>query len=121
MEFHTYKSEICHYVKRVGDLRAIDELSSSNDIVNKFEEKDYLKGFYLLGMLDYLCKKHDMEYVTRFSELRKYKLKNRVYPSYTSIMYSLHKDPKVFDECLKHAEYEFLKFNIVEGEIENVA
>ena len=52
--FDIFKSNICHYVKDMGDLDFIIYVLKSNEIRKYFDQKWYPESLYLLAMLDYL-------------------------------------------------------------------
>ena len=89
MDFELFKSQICHRVKREGDIDFIINVLKSDDIAIYFEKKWHLESLYLLAMIDYLCRIHDMPLVPWYDDLRKAKFTddvtyNRPYTPYSS-------------------------------------
>ena len=75
-----------------------------------------IESFYMLGMLDYLCRRNDLPQCEEYDEIRKYKLEKKVYPSDMLLSEKLlNKD--FSKETEKKAIPEFLEFNIVECEV----
>lgn len=75
----------------------------------------------LLGMTDYLSNINDVPICTNYNDIRKCKLSKIVYPTGILILAAVSKDESVKQRALKEAIPEFLRFNIVETDIRNVA
>lgn len=118
--FEVFKSNVCHYVKDLGDLEFIEVVLKDDPIQRYYNKKWYPEAFYLLGMLDYLSRINDIEICTRYDELRRNRLKKIIYPLSVIQYYSLMKKPIPEEEILREAIPEFLRFNIVESEVRNV-
>lgn len=116
--FELFKSNICQRVCRNGQIAFIKETILSDTIENYWEKKDYLAAFYLLAMLDYLSRLNEIPLYNKYNHIRKYKMENRIYPLSVLTLENLRGIPK--DELVKDAIPEFLKFNIVEGDVFNV-
>ena len=69
-------------------------------------------------MVDYLSKINGIPLYSKYDYMRKYKLKDRIYP--LSITISAKIDNKSEEEYIADAIPEFLKYNIVEGDIFNI-
>lgn len=118
--FETFKSNVCHYVKDMGDLNFIIETLEKNTIRILYEKMWYPESLYLLGMLDYLSKLNDLPICTNYNDIRKYKLEKIVYPSSILIQAAVMRSDKVKEDAIKHAIPEFMRFNIVESEVRNI-
>lgn len=118
--FTNFKSEICHDVKRMGDLDFIITTLESDKIRHYFEKQWHLESFYLLAMIDYLCKEHNLPLCTNYNDIRSLRLQKTIYPSSVVMMCELFKSDQPKKECLKEAIPEFMRFNIVEGSIRDV-
>ena len=118
--FETFKSNICHMVKDMGDLAFIIETLESNKIRRLWDRKWYPESLYLLAMVDYLSRENDLPLCEDYSDIRAARLKKPIYPaSIVALSSASHSDePK--HESLKMAIPEFKRFNIVENEIRNV-
>ena len=120
MDFELFKSQICHRVKREGDLDFIINVLKSDDIAIYFEKKWHLESLYLLAMIDYLCRIHDMPPVPWYDDLRKAKFNDVLYPIGILMQSRIFKSEKPKEESLEEAIPEFLRHNIVESRIRDV-
>ena len=120
MDFELFKSQICHRVKREGDIDFIINVLQSDDIAMYFEKKWHPECLYLLAMIDYLCRIHDMPLVPWYDDLRKAKFNDILYPMGILIQCWVSKDEKFKEESLEEAIPEFLRHNIVESRIRDV-
>ena len=118
--FEAYKSTVCHLVKNMGDFDfVIDTLES--DIIRKlFQKECYPESLYLLAMLDYLSRENDLPLCNKYDDLRRARLSSTIYPSSVIALsaFSHSEQPKI--DSYEQAIPEFLRFNIVEGEVRNV-
>ncbi|MCC8103370.1 MAG: helix-turn-helix domain-containing protein [Clostridiales bacterium] len=120
ISFGLFKSNVCHEVKRKGEISYMIELLESNRIRTYFDRGWNLEALYLLGMLDYLCRKNEIAECTDYDDLREYRFRDPVYPSGILIRAAAAQDDSIKTDSLKAAIPEFLRFNIVENEVENV-
>lgn len=119
--FEVFKSNVCHEVKDMGQIEFIKKLLVSNDIQKYFDKGWQLEALYLLGMLDYLSRINDVPLCTNYNTLRNYKFSETIYPTGILLMSEVTNNSDIKKEALENAIPEFLRFNIVESEIENVA
>ena len=118
-DFELFKSEICQSIKKMDPETAIDEIIASGEIDNLYNNGKYAKALYLVALVNYLSNKYNLnKEITRFDGV---KLKNMKYPKWANMLAILKNDDGCKKALIKGAEPEFLKFNICEGEIENVA
>jgi len=119
-DFEIFKSNVCHSVKYDGDYKFIEEILKTEKIQDFFQKKQFLECFYLLGMVDYLCKENNMPFNFIYNSIRKYKLKELIFPRgiITECVVFGNDSPKI--NYLEKAIPEFLRFNIVEAEVRNV-
>lgn len=118
--FENFKSNICHRVKELGAIDFILEILEQDRISYYYKKEWYPESFYLLAMTDYLCKQNDIPLCDIYDEIRKQKLKDIVYPKGILALYSVSKDENILENAKKNSIEEFLKYNIVESEIDNV-
>ena len=118
--FDAYKSNICHMVKAKGDIDFIIETLESNKIRELYDKKWYPECLYLLAMLDYLSRENDLPICSDYSDIRSSRLRETIYPSSVLAMcvFSNSEQPK--QDSYSQAIPEFIRFNIVEGEVRNV-
>lgn len=118
--FETFKSNVCHRVKDIGDLPFIAETLKSNYIIEYFNKSWYAESLYLLAMVDYLSRQNHVPLCTNYDKIRACKLERVLYPSSVLMTLSVTHDERILDECMENAIPEFMQFNIVESEIRNV-
>jgi hypothetical protein len=120
IDFELFKSNVCHDLKRKGDLFFIRDILDSKYIIELFKKKWYPECLYVLAMVDYLSKENNIPLCNKYDELRSEKMEEIIYPDGVIIMSYLRKSNKPKEDILKKAIPEFLKYNIVELEIKNV-
>ncbi|MDR1560213.1 MAG: hypothetical protein LBS84_11065 [Clostridiales bacterium] len=52
--FETFKSNVCHALKDMGDIEFLIDLTKSDSIFGYIEKRWYREGLYLLAIADYL-------------------------------------------------------------------
>jgi hypothetical protein len=119
--FEIFKSNICHFVKDMGALDFIVDILENDTIRKLYNKKWYPEALYLLAMLDYLSRLNDLPICTNYNDIRKTKLERVIYPTGILLMAAVMNDEKIKEEAVKNAIPEFIKFNIVENEIDKVA
>ena len=115
MDFENFKSAVCHSLKRMGDMKYLLNILESNDIEYYYNKEWLLECFYLLGMVDYLCRKNNLPYSNEYNYIRQYKLEKPIFPSDVIIKCIIFNSEKPKENILKIAIPEFLRFNIVEN------
>ena len=118
--FESFKSNICHMVKDMGDIDFIIDTLESDKIRKLYQKRWYPESLYLLAMVDYLSRENDLPACAEYSDIRKAKLKEPIYPSGVIAMCAVNKSERPKQDSLKGAIPEFIRFNIVESEIRNV-
>lgn len=118
--FETYKSNICHYVKDMGDIEFIIETLESDKIRKLYERAWYREALYLLAMIDYLSRMNGLPICTNYNDIRSHKLEAPHFPAGVIVSYAATGDESIKEQALANAIPEFLRFNIVESEVRNV-
>ena len=118
--FETFKSNICHHVKDMGDIDFIIDILENDVIRNLYRKMWYPESMYLLGMIDYLSKLNDLPMCTNYNDIRRHKLAQVIYPSSVLIQAAVMHSDKVKEEAREKAIPEFMRFNIVESEVRNL-
>ena len=118
--FETYKSNVCHYVKDMGDLDFITNVLVKDEIRSLYKKEWFPETFYLLAMLDYLSRINDLPICTNYNDIRCRKLAKPIFPASVVVATAVEKTERYKKEAVAHAIPEFLRFNIVEAEIRNV-
>lgn len=120
MSFEIFKSEFCHKLKEMGDIEFVIYLLKNNLIENYWKKEWYAESFYLIALLDILCKKYNKELVNKYNYIRTEKLAEPLYPR-DIIMYDyLFPEKNIKESILENCNKEFLKYNIIEGDIYDV-
>ena len=117
-DFDLFKSDTLQRLKREKEEDFIKRMATTDVINNYYQNKKYKEALYLLALLDYLSKKNSLPLLKQYDYLRDYKL-DKVYVSkslYLLLAYKSTTVTSIYKECIK----EFLKYNIVEAEIDNV-
>lgn len=118
--FELYKSSVCHKLKELGDIPFIIDTLERNDIRTYYERKWFPESLYLLAMLDYISKENDVPLCTDYDDLRSAKLEKTLYPASIIAMEAVGNITSKAEALLK-AIPEFLKYNIVENEVRDIA
>lgn len=120
IDFELYKSSMCHRVKDLGELKFLLDVIENDKVRKEFDNGDKLEALYMLAMVDYLSRRNDIPLCTRYDDLRKLKFKNPIYPRGVVLQSEISNNDRLKKLALKNAIPEFLRFNIVEGDIFNV-
>lgn len=118
--FETYKSNICHMVKDMGDLDFIIDTLESDKIRKLFQKKWYPESLYLLAMVDYLSLENELPVCVEYNDIRAARLHEPIYPSSVIAMSAFSRSEKPKLDSYAQAIPEFIRFNIVENEVRNV-
>lgn len=114
--FDIFKSNVCHRV-----IAFIISTLETDEISQYFERKWYAESFYLLAMLDYLSRRTNLPLCSRYNDIRKCKLQKTVYPSSVLMAAAVSpKGEKIKKSARQDSIPEFIRFNIVESEVQNV-
>lgn len=117
-EFELFKGNVCHMVKEYGQLQFLEDTLVSNQVEKLWNEGQQLYSLYLLAMVDYLSGLNDIPLYAKYNYLRNHKIQKKVYP--LSLILAAKMDDADIDELAKDAIPEFLRFNIVEGNVFDV-
>ena len=118
--FETFKSNICHHVKDMGDLDFIVSLLNSDEIRTLYNKRWYPEALYLLAMLDYLSRENDVPKCTKYDDLRVRKLSKPLFPTGVLITSEVLKSDEPMIKAEPNAIPEFRRFNIIESDVRNV-
>ena len=119
--FEIFKSNTCHHVKDMGDIDFLIDVIKSDRIISYLVKRWYREALYLLAMVDYLCRENALPLHDDYEELRRLKLSEIVYPAGILILCAALKSDEPKEQSLREAIPEFLRHNIVESEVRNVA
>lgn len=120
ISFELYKSNVCHELKRSGDIRFLFDVLEDDVIRTLYDKEWYPEALYLLAMTDYISRLNNIPVCTRYDDIRDCKLPNIIYPSGIIAMSSICNDEKFKEQAFNESIPEFKRFNIVEKEIRDV-
>ena len=119
-DFEIFKSNICHSVKSMGDIKFLISILKSNKIQKYFKNEWYLECFYLLAMVDFLSRENKIPLCIEFDYIRKNKLEKPVFSLGIITKSIVLNDESVKIKSMAEAIPEFKHFNIIEADIRNV-
>ena len=115
--FTLFRSEQCHQLHRKGELDYVIDVLERREIDHYWHLCMYAEALYELAMIDYISRRNNIPRCENYNEMRSYKLDHKTYPIDVEISNSLLKDKDAYEKAEKKAIPEFLKYNIIEGEI----
>lgn len=120
-DFELFKSNMCHFLKESGELEFIKQMLVSNNVEKYWLEGNVLYSLYLLAMIDYLSNKNDIPLYKKYSYLRTQKLKEPFYPLSAKMLFFITDNKNTVKRYYyENAIPEFVKHNILEGDVFNV-
>lgn len=119
-DFELFKSNTCHLVKDMGDIDFIISELQSDDISRYWQKKWYAEAFYLLAMIDYLSRIHEIPLCNKYDDIRSRSLKETLYPKDVIMTAMLDAKSDIKKRSKDESIPEFMRFNIVESEVRNV-
>ena len=118
--FETFKSNVCHMVKDMGDMDFIIDTLETDKIRKLYQKRWYPESLYMLAMVDYLSRENDLPLCNEYSDIRSARLREPIYPSSVIAMSVVADSDQPKKDSYANAIPEFRRFNIVEGEVRNV-
>ena len=79
MNFYVLADSMLGRLRATGDLAFIDGIDQNGWIERLYQGREYRCALFLLGMMDYLCRKNGVRQVARYDEYRKARLDGPVY------------------------------------------
>ena len=79
MNFYMLADSMLGRLRATGDLAFIDGIDQNGWIERLYQSGQYRCALFLLGMVDYLCRKNGVRQVARYDEYRKARLDRPVY------------------------------------------
>ena len=79
MNFYVLADSMLGRLRATGDLVFIDGIDQNEWIERLYQGREYRCALFLLGMVDYLCRKNGVRQVARYDEYRKARLDRPVY------------------------------------------
>jgi len=118
--FDTFKSNVCHRVRFIGDLDFIIETLETDKIRELYRRGWFRESLYLLAMVDYLSRENGLPPCSDYDDLRTQRFQKPIYPSGVIALSAAVRSDEPKRESIENAIPEFMRFNIVEGDIRNV-
>jgi len=118
--FETFKSNVCHAVKDMGDIDFIIDILESDEIRKLYHKQWYPESLYMLAMVDYLSRENDLPLCKEYNDIRTMRLAEPIFPASIIAMSAVSKSDKPKNDSVSAAIPEFMRFNIVENEVRNV-
>lgn len=124
MNFYVLADSMLGRLRATGDLAFIDGIDQNGWIERLYQSGQYRCALFLLGMMDYLCRKNGVRQVARYDEYRKARLDG---PVYTLRTLNVNDDDGAFQRARTEAENsaipELWRFGIymTEGDIRHPA
>jgi len=118
--FETFKSNVCHAVKDMGDMDFLINTLETGKIRELYDREWYAESLYLLAMVDYLSRLNGFPPCAEYEDIRRAKLQKVVFPAGVLAICAAYKSDEPKSESLREAIPEFLRHNIVEAEVRNV-
>ncbi len=118
--FETFKSNVCHMVHDMGDINFIIDTLESDKIRKLYQKNWYLESLYLLAMVDYLSRENQLPISAEYSDIRKVRLRETIYPAGIIAMSAVSKSEFPKQDSFERSIPEFKRFNIVESDVRNV-
>lgn len=116
--FDLYKSHLCHELKYEGYEAFLNKYVSTDEINTLYKRKKIPEAIYLLSLIDYLCRLHNLSIKKEYQSLREIRL-DKLYVSKGLYLLIKTKSIKISD-IYKESIDEFLSHNIVEADIDDV-
>ena len=120
LRFETFKGNVCHRIKDLGDLPFIVETLQKDEITRFWNKRWYPEAFYLLAALDYLSRVNDLPLCRKYDPIRTQKLQKTLYPRDVELARKLSPDLDIREKSRRESIPEFMRFNIVERGIRDV-
>lgn len=118
--FDLFKSNVCHRLKELGDMNFLIDTIDKDEITKYYNRAWYPESLYLLAMVDYICRVNNVPLCDAYSELRKAKLKDTIYPSSIIAAAAVSNNSCIKEQAIEESIPEFIRFNIVESDVRNV-
>ena len=78
MPFEEFKSELCHRLKRLGQINFIKNILLNDSISNYYNKGWYAEALYSLACLDYISKLNNIPLAKEYNAYRNKKLKKTI-------------------------------------------
>ena len=117
MDWDIFMSSECHRLKSLGDFDYIEKTLTRDIIRQYWNDHEYACAFYVLAMIDYLCRIHELPICTNYNDIRCRRLQEKVYPADVRLFAAMDPESAVRAEAEAKSIPEFLRFNIIETDV----
>lgn len=118
--FERFKNALRHQLHELGDKAFLKKMLMEDEVETYVSRQWYPEALYILGMMDLLCRLHQLPLATKYDTYRSLKLDQILYPADISILSLAQHSDRIKQESFDQSIPEFKRFNIVEGDIRNV-
>ena len=119
-DFECFKSNVCHFLKNNGDIDFLIKFLT-DDVVTEFANHSlWRECLYCLAMIDYISNQNDVPLRTKYDRYRRLKFEKPLLPRSARLVSLILKNDDEIKEVYANAIPEFLKYNIIEGDVRNV-
>lgn len=120
VEFRYFRNNQLIELIKKGVQGYIDQVIRNKEIDYYYKNKGYKYAYYLLALIDYLCRINNLPiYNVRYNDLRKNKLNKPFFPGSNLVKFDTIEQAE--KELHIKVIPEFGKYNIIEEDINNVA
>lgn len=120
IEFRYFRNNVLHGLKNIGPEAFVDKIIHTKEIDFYYKNEGKAYAYYLLALLDYLCRNNNYpKYEKRYNKIRREKLDSPLFVGSAIIKFDKIEDAE--KEFNINVIPEFKKYNIIEGDIYNVA
>ena len=119
--FENFKSAVCQRLKETGDINFIIEILESKEIRTYYDRKWYPECLYLLAMLDYVSRENHVPLCSDYDDLRSLRIQKTLYPAGVRAQVVAAHSDIFMKQAVQNSIPEFIRFNIVESDVRNVA
>lgn len=116
--WENYKSTLQHRLKHEGDKAFILDVVRNMVPFYYYRKRQFAPCLYLVALTDYVCRENDVKLFEGFEVFRSMKLKDTILPADAVMMKLLGMEPD--PDLVKNAIPEFVRHNIIEGNVRDV-
>lgn len=119
-DYTNYTSELCHMLKRMGDIYFSKHILDYVDIDKLIMSGRKKHALYIVAMIDCVSKENHIPVNRDLDKYRGMKMESLSFSSGVELYTKVTKKTDMKERVLKTAIPEFLSYNIVESSIRNV-
>ena len=118
-DYENFKNFLSHKLQKEGEIIFLYNVFADDTVTYFWEQKDYIKSFYLLAMTDHISKKNNIPLYEKYELYRKNKLERPLYPLAAMYLMNASQNKKdkeeIKSEYYRNAMPEFIKYNLIEN------